>query len=683
MRHLRIHMLICYMISVGNIVNSQPNYNYENLKTEDLGRGFIAIREDQNKVNLTWRFLSSDPTDISFDIYRNGYKINNTPLLNATFFKDTNAPEQELSYELHTSSRSSGLLNIIPVSYKLKDNTPHGYINIPLNIPPDGTTPLGQNYSYHANDASVGDVDGDGEYEIILKWDPSNARDNAHDGYTGNVYIDCYKLNGEHLWRIDLGRNIRAGAHYTQFMVFDLDGDNKSEIVMKTGDGTIDGTGHVIGVPNADHRNSNGRILSGPEYLTVFEGQTGKALQTIDYIPARGESESWGDARGNRSDRFLACVAYLDGEYPSVVMCRGYYTRTVLAAFDWRNGKLTNRWVFDSDSPGNEKYAGQGNHNLRVGDVDGDGCDEIIYGSCTIDNDGTGLYSTGMGHGDAIHMTVFDSSGRKLQVWDCHENKQDGSTFRDAKTGEVLFQVESDIDVGRCMAADIDPTVRGVEMWSLASGGIRNIKGEVINPSTEGVSINMACWWDNDLTRELLDGTLISKYDSQSGKAEIIFDCDDCLKNNGTKSTPVLCADILGDWREEVILRTKDNKNLRIYSSQYETPYRFHTFLEDPVYRISVATQNVAYNQPTQPGFYFGSDLMDIFLEKEIVSTSDIVTLSTSMEYDSYKWSNNETTPSIIVKKRDISPIQNQRIELEVTYRGCVLKDYVNIKFLK
>ena len=363
-------------------------------------------------------------------------------------------------------------------------------------------------------------------------------------------------------------------------------------------------------------------------------------------------------------------------------MCRGYYTRTVLAAFDWRNGEFKNRWVFDSNMPGNEAYAGQGNHNLRVGDVDGDGCDEIVYGSCTIDNDGTGLYSTNMGHGDAMHLTVFDPSSQKLQVWDCHENRRDGSTFRDAETGEIIFQVKSDIDVGRAMAADIDPTVRGVEMWSLASGGIRDIKGEVINPSTRGVSINMASWWDGDLSRELLDGTRISKYNPESGRAEVIFDCDECVRNNGTKSTPVLSADIVGDWREEIILRTKDNKNLRIFSSPYDTNYRFHTFMEDPVYRISVATQNVAYNQPTQPGFYFVSDLEEIFIEKEIKTSAKELTLKSAMEYDTYKWSTGETTPTITIYNDNLNNGKKE-VELEVTYRGSVLKDKLQVIFTK
>ena len=456
----------------------RPGYNFSKLKREKLDRGLVAVRESENVVNISWRYFSSDSITASFDIYRNGKKINKVPIANTTYFKDHKAPRRTLTYEIRTVGKSKKA-PVESFSKTLSDSAFTGYINIPLDIPAEGTTTLGQRYFYSANDASIGDVDGDGEYEIILKWEPSNAHDNAHDGFTGNVYFDCYKLNGRKLWRIDLGKNIRAGAHYTQFMVFDLDADNKAEVVMKTADGTKDGKGNIIGDPTADYRNKNGRILTGPEFLTVFEGQTGKAVHTTDYIPPRGNLMSWGDDEANRADRFLACIAYLDGEHPSVVMCRGYYTRSVLAAFDYKDGKLTNRWVFDSDSPGNEAYAGQGNHNLRVGDVDGDGCDEIIYGSCAIDNTGKGLYSTGMGHGDAMHLTAFDPASKKLQVWDCHENKRDGSSFRDAETGKVIFQVNSNIDVGRCMAADIDPNSKDFNISDSRSLKFENIKEEL------------------------------------------------------------------------------------------------------------------------------------------------------------------------------------------------------------
>ncbi len=588
---------------IAAFVVAQPNYDFSKLKREHLGRGVIAIRENPSTVAVSWRYLSSDPMDESFDIYRNGEKVNKYPIRNATFFQDIYKGTESVLYTVKAIQSKT------ESNYQLPSDAPAGYLNIPLNRPENGTTPAGQSYFYAPNDASIGDVDGDGEYEIILKWDPSNAHDNSHDGYTGEVYFDCYKLNGQHLWRINLGRNIRAGAHYTQFMVFDLDGDGKAEVVMKTADGTVDGKGKVIGDAQADYRNEQGRILTGPEYLTVFNGLTGEAMQTIDYVPERGNLMDWGDNRGNRSDRFLACVAYLDGIHPSVVMCRGYYTRTVLAAYDWNGKELKERWIFDSNHPGCEDYAGQGNHNLRVGDVDGDGCDEIIYGSCAIDHNGKGLYTTKKGHGDAIHLTHFDPSRKGLQVWDCHENKRDGSTYRDAATGEILFQIKDSTDVGRCMAADIDPTQPGVEMWSLASGGIRNIKGEVVKARVRGLSCNMAVWWDGDLLRELLDRNIVSKYNWKKGVCERIAIFEGALSNNGTKATPCLQGDIVGDWREEVLLRTADNTALRLYVSTIPTDYRFHTFLEDPVYRISIATQNVAYNQPTQPGFYFGPDL--------------------------------------------------------------------------
>ncbi|MCS2335234.1 rhamnogalacturonan lyase [Bacteroides sp. BFG-606] len=600
MKCITLYFSFC-LIAISSI--AQPNYDFSKLKRERLGRGVIAIRENPSTVAVSWRYLSSDPMNESFDIYRNGEKINNHPLKDATFFQDAYTGTESVLYTVKAREGKT------ESSYQLPANAPSGYLNIPLNRPEDGTTPLGQNYFYTPNDASIGDVDGDGEYEIILKWDPSNAHDNSHDGYTGEVYVDCYKLSGKLLWRINLGRNIRAGAHYTQFMVFDFDGDGKAEVVMKTADGTVDGTGKVIGDAQGDYRSEQGRILTGPEYLTVFNGLTGEAMQTIDYVPERGNLMDWGDSRGNRSDRFLACVAYLDGIHPSVVMCRGYYTRTVLAAFDWDGKELKQRWVFDSNNPGCEDYAGQGNHNLRVGDVDGDGCDEIIYGSCAIDHNGKGLYTTKMGHGDAIHLTHFDPSRKGLQVWDCHENKRDGSTYRDAATGEILFQIKDSTDVGRCMAADIDPTQPGVEMWSVASGGIRNVKGEVVKDRVRGLSCNMAVWWDGDLLRELLDRNRISKYNWEKGICERIAIFEGTLSNNGTKANPCLQGDIVGDWREEVLMRTADNTALRLYVSTIPTDYRFHTFLEDPIYRISIATQNVAYNQPTQPGFYFGPEL--------------------------------------------------------------------------
>ena len=621
MRKIAIYLLCIFMLPPVATMTAQTGYNYSKLQREKLNRGVVAIRENPSEVIVSWRYLSSDPIQTGFNVYKDGKKLTDTPVTVSTLFRDKNNSQKAAVYEVRPVIKGKETHHI-DGTYTLPENAPSGYLEIPLQKPANGVTPAGETYTYSPNDASIGDVDGDGEYEIILKWDPSNSRDNSHEGYTGEVYIDCYRMNGEQLWRINLGKNIRAGAHYTQFMVYDLDGDGKAEVVMRTADGTIDGKGKVIGDANADYREEGtfdpsrnlimkqGRILKGKEYLTVFSGDTGEALHTIDYIPARGNVSDWGDAKGNRSDRFLACVAYLDGIHPSVVMCRGYYTRTVLAAFDWNGKELKNRWIFDSNNPGCENYAGQGNHNLRVGDVDGDGCDEIIYGSCAIDHNGKGLYSTRMGHGDAIHLTHFDPSRKGLQVWDCHENKRDGSTYRDAATGEVLFQLKSNTDVGRCMAADIDPTHPGVEMWSGDSQGIRNVKGEIIAPKMRNMPTNMAVWWDGDLLRELLDRNMIIKYDWENKKFVPLVKFTGTLFNNGTKSNPCLQGDIIGDWREEVLVRSEDNASLRLYVSTIPTEYRFHTFLEEPIYRISIATQNVGYNQPTQPGFYFGPDLI-------------------------------------------------------------------------
>ena len=598
---------------------AQPNYDMKQIKREYLNRGVIAVRNGQ-QVIVSWRSLTTDAKGQAFDIYRNGNKLNREPLTKGgTFFVDNTPLQTSATYEVRGGS--------INGRYLLQANAPDGYLTIPLQKPADGECPDGRQYRYSANDASVGDVDGDGQYEIILKWDPSNARDNAHDGYTGPTLFDCYRLDGTLLWRIDLGRNIRSGAHYTPFIVYDVDGDGKAEMMVRTSDGTRDAKGNIIGDALADYRHKGpdriGRILTGKEYITVFNGLTGEAMDSKPYIPERGDLKGWGDEKANRSDRMLAAVGYLDGKKASAIFCRGYYTRSVLAAWDWDGRELKSRWVFDTNDPQWASYAGQGNHNLRVADVDGDGCDEITYGSMAVDHNGRGLYNTGMGHGDAIHLMAFDPKSRELQVWDCHENRRDGSDFRNARTGEVIFKVPSKSDVGRAMAADIDPNNPGVEMWSADSHGIRNLKGEIINAAKDAddpqhnnylmlggrwLPMNFGIWWDGDLLREMLDRGKVSKYNWENNTIDDVFTLPGIVFNNGTKSNPCLSADILGDWREEVIARTPDSSELRIFVSPIPTDYRINCLMEDIPYRLSVATQNVGYNQPSEPGFYLGPD---------------------------------------------------------------------------
>ena len=618
---------------------AQPAYDLSRMNREQLNRGVVAVRNGQQVV-VSWRTLMTDQVGEAYDVYRNGQKLNHEPLTKGgTFFVDEQPLVGEATYEVRGGQQND--------RFVLAADTKDGYLPVKLQKPADGTTPDGQTYRYMANDASVGDVDGDGTYEIFVKWDPSNAHDNAHDGFTGPTLIDCYKIDGKLLWRIDLGINIRSGAHYTPFIVYDLDGDGRAELMVRTADGTRDGKGRVIGDKKADYRHRpqpdaqnptperewgkynrpgrpmTGRILTGPEYITVFNGLTGVAMDTKPYIPERGNLMDWGDNYANRSDRMLAGVGYFDGKRASAIFCRGYYTRTVIAAWDWDGKQLKNRWTFDTNNPEWASYAGQGNHNLRVADVDGDGKDEITYGAMAVDDDGRGLYNTGMGHGDAIHLMAFDPQSTRLQVWDCHENRKDGSELRDARTGEIIFQVKSKSDVGRCMAADIDPTSPGVEMWSSDSHGIRNIKGEVVYSAQDPddpqhqqhlmlngrhLSVNFGIWWDGDLLRELLDHETVSKYDWKNHEIVDVKKFEGIVFNNGTKSNPCLAADILGDWREEVIARTPDSSELRIFVSTIPTDYRINCLMEDIPYRLSTAAQNVGYNQPSEPGFYLGPD---------------------------------------------------------------------------
>lgn len=581
---------------------------------EHLGRGLVAVKTESG-VFLSWRWLGTEPEDTAFHVYRDGVRLNASPIGGRTNYTDPEGTA-ESAYWIRAVSNGE---EQAPSETVRPWNNP--YLSVPLRRPDGGTSPDGVAYTYNANDASVGDVDGDGEYEIILKWDPTNSHDNAHAGYTGNVYLDAYKMDGRFLWRIDLGRNIRAGAHYTQFLVYDFDGDGKAELACKTADGTIDGAGKVIGNPDADYRNSQGFILEGPEFLTVFEGATGRALATVDYDPPRGNAGDWGDDEGNRVDRFLACVAYLDGVRPSLVMCRGYYTRAVLAAYNWRDGRLTQVWTFDSSKPGNGGYAGQGNHSVAVGDVDGDGKDEIIYGSCVIDHDGTGLYTTGLGHGDAMHVSLLDPSRPGLQVFQVHETpSSQGIELHDAGTGEILWALPSETDIGRGMAADIDPRYDGAECWCSdhwreGGFGLYSVNGEKISDRTPQ-SFNFAVWWDGDLLRELLDHDFdpatgigvgrIDKWDYENERLLNLLTPLGTRSNNGTKGNPCLSADLFGDWREEVIWRSEDSTELRIYTTDIPSEHRFRTLMHDPVYRLAVAWQNVCYNQPPHPGFYLG-----------------------------------------------------------------------------
>ncbi|MFI0941796.1 cellulose binding domain-containing protein [Streptomyces sp. NPDC021020] len=579
---------------------TSPPATGQGRQVEKLDRGVVSVRSGSANL-VSWRWLGTDPDGVAFNVYRDGTKVNSAPLTGATDYLDSGA-SASASYTVRAVVNGAEQA-ASPASLSFAN----GYHDVPISPPAGGTTPDGVAYTYEANDASVGDLDGDGRLDLVLKWYPTNAKDNSQSGYTGDTIMDGITLDGTRLWRIDLGRNIRSGAHYTQFQVYDYDGDGKAEVVMKTADGTVDGAGKVIGSSGADYRNSSGYVLSGPEYLTVFNGQSGAAMQTVNYDPPRGTVSSWGDSYGNRVDRFLAGTAYLDGKRPSIIMARGYYTRTVIAAWDWRDGKLTERWKFDSNDSGNSSYAGQGDHQLATADLDGDGKDEIEYGAMAIDDNGAKLWNTGQGHGDALHVGDLDPSHPGLEVFKVDEDTSKlAAWFADAKTGQILWSNPScGCDNGRGVSDDIYAGSAGAESWSSGVSGLFSAKGQ--NIGRKPGSTNFLAWWDGDPVRELLDGTHIDKYGTSSDTR--LLTASGVHSNNGTKATPALSGDLLGDWREEVVWPTTDNRALRIYSTPTPTDLRITTLLHDTQYRTALAWQNTAYNQPPHPSFFLGNGM--------------------------------------------------------------------------
>ena len=656
-----------YALALAAIATVSANaQNTPASQMEKLDRGLVALpaASGSSGIFLSWRlFGTDDESKTTFTLLRNNSALSGASKVTKTNYLDTGGKSTD-QYRVVT------LKDGVPVDTS-KAVTPwaNAYKIITLDQPAKGA--LGGTYS--PNDASVGDVDGDGEYEIILKWDPSNAKDNSQSGKTDNVYIDCYKLDGTKLWRIDLGVNIRAGAHYTQFMVYDFDGDGKAEMICKTAPGSKDGKGNYVNqaatnsnIKSADntkdHRTSDGRINSGQEYLTVFNGETGAAIHTIAYYPNRNTKAELSDAAGtfnwddrsgkndkgnygNRGERYLAGVAYLGGpdKNPSGIFTRGYYTYAYLWAVDFDGKQLTTRWLHRSDSKtqysvvdangksttytaptskakeGRNTMYANGNHNLSIGDVDGDGKDEIIWGSAALDDDGKLLYAVGFGHGDAMHLSAMIPDRKGMQLFDVHEDKGTYAwDLHDAATGEIIHQGGPEgVDNGRGIAAQLSSSEPGFFFSSSSAREQRSaITGEVV--STKSTSLNFRVYWDGDLQDELLDGNTLDKWNGNgTSRLFTIYNSGGPSSScNGTKSTPNLQADILGDWREEIILHNGSNQ-LAIYSSNIATNYHMPTLMHDHTYRMGIAWQNTAYNQPPHLGYYLPDAMQAHFLNED------------------------------------------------------------------
>ena len=605
------------LLLVGSIFAFSQPYS-----GEKLSRGLIGIPTEEG-MYFSWRMTLEDAAGLQFDLYRSSgggaeVKLNKEPIDRTSDFLD-----RTVDYTVDNRWTLKATTGEVATWTRLKGEKRNPYLSIPVCKPEDGEI-AGESFTYTANDCSVGDLDGDGEYEIILKWSPSNSKRPPQRGFTGNTYLDAYKMDGRRLWRIDLGPNVRSGAATTNFLVFDFDGDGCAEICCKTGDGTVDGLGHRIGDAQADWRTwdkkspTYGKIVNGPEYLTVFEGRTGKELDSKEYIPTRYPLDGWGGVGGNcgndntggRSDRFTAGVAFLDGKTPSPIMVRGWYGRTVVAAWTFTNGALKHTWTFDSAAPGWEAYSGMGNHSVTVADFDGDGCDEICVGAMTVDHDGNGLFTTGLRHGDALHAGRFIPSRQGMQVFGVHENEGDNEIVKrtpavamfDGATGEIIWQDGLGQDAGRGVAADIDPRYDGAECWCNIGGLRRGDTGEIIS-NRKPDSCNFTIYWDADPLAELLDHVSISKWNWNAESTDLLLKAEGVVSNNGTKGNPCLSGDILGDWREEVIWPSEDQTELRIYSTTIPAVDRRATWMNDRQYRLAIAWQNVAYNQPPHPSF--------------------------------------------------------------------------------
>ena len=584
------------------------------IQAEKLDRGVVAVKTDGG-VFVSWRSLIDDDKAMTFDVYRDGVKVNAEPLKSKTNLTDA-AGTAGAKYTVKAIVDNK----VVDTSKEVAAwETP--YMRVHLDRPEGGISPAGgakeqREYTYTPDDISVGDVDGDGEWELIVKWFPTNQADNGDQfRFTGNTILDCYKLDGRKLWRIDLGQNIRSGNHYTQFMVYDFDGNGKAELICKTAPGTIDGKGNAVLLGDAkvtdDYRkksgNTAGIVIDGPEYLTVFDGMTGAEINTIEYNPPRTiksfDKSGWGDANGNRCERYLAGVAYLDGEKPSAVFVRGYYTHAYVWAVDFDGTQLKERWLHKSEKKGDKSLYGQGAHSLTVGDVDGDGRDEIVFGSACLDDNGEVMYSTGFGHGDALHLAHMLPDREGLQVFMPHEDYKISkycTHLRDAKTGEVLFTDPGvNDDNGRGLAANVSSRYRGYEWWS-SKGSLW--VDQAASTELKRPSVNFRVYWDGDLLDELLDGTQITKPNDAMTSISTLVDFNrysNAASCNGTKKTPNIQADLFGDWREEVILHDGSTESdLLIFTTTIPSAYKVPCLMQDRQYRVAIAWQNVAYNQP-------------------------------------------------------------------------------------
>jgi len=542
---------------------------------ETLDRGVVAVGATApGAVHVSWRLLETDPPGVGFHVYRRAKgvesKLTAMPLRATTDLVDARAPAAgDLTWRVvavvngrELPSHSGDVWN---------GAAARGYRAIAVRDDVRSVDRVG-----------VGDVNGDGAYDFVVKH-PAGSVDPGRQVPSKDTYkIDAYDgRTGEFLWRIDLGWNVNHGIWFSPMVVRDLDGDGRAEVSLRT-------------APYAATREQafdggKGFVLEGPEYVSVYDGATGREIAKADWIE-RGRPQDWADHTGNRSSRHMLGVAYLDGKTPALLVVRGTYGLMKVDAWTLRNRALTKIWRWTNERQP-FKYHGQGQHSIKVGDIDGDGCDEILNGSIAIDNDGRTLWSTGLGHGDRFYLSDINPARPGLEVWYTIEDPhpQNGVSLWDARTGELIFgtrEPNKDNQIAGGLAGDIDPALPGMEVWGdrfFFSAAGKPIAGSV-PPQNELV------WWDGDRLRELHSRGAISKWKG----AEI----------GRTEGSVQLVADIVGDWREEIV--TFANGQLRIYSTPLPASDRRVTLMQDPIYRNDVTHRSMGYPHVPMTSFFLG-----------------------------------------------------------------------------
>ena len=671
-------------VSYNYWYNSSTGYTDENVHTrqmEKLDRGLIAIKTDGG-VYLSWRLFDSEDNifgsadkNVSFNVYRDGKKISEVAT-KTTYVDSTVGTNYSVAPVIN------GVEGEKCDAVTVYNNS---YFDIPLSKPDDETIydPSGNElatYSFFPADCSTGDVDGDGEYEIIVKW-TSHERDVGTPAYSGTVHLAAYKLDGTKLWKndIELGKNVYSSAHTLQFLVYDFDGDGKSEVICQTSLGSKDGQGKYVSNAaqtdeeikaitdkensTADYRSSSGVITKGEEFLTVFNGETGAAMDTISLPTTRGSENGvdYGDDFGNRSNRFVSDIAYLDGEKPYAIYLRGYYfgrngkQRTSIAGISWDGTALSPTYRFDTQKgqegyyDGAYQYVGNGNHNCTVADVDNDGKDEFITGALCMevndDNEFRPKWCTYLQHGDALHIGNYDPTHTGFEFFTVHEDSGTnslsgnditldfGMSVIDAETGNIMFHEGASDDTGRGVMANVGAGGY-YQIWSAKNSARQSNGGTDFTTATSLTgrntpSMNFRIFWDGDLYDNLLNGANITDWNGRNMSNIFSAGNYDCVSINGTKANPSLQADLFGDWREEVVYPTSDGTALRVFSTTDTTDYKIKTLMQDPVYRSGVAAEQTAYNQPPHVGFYMGKE---VFETRKITS----ITITTQPTRTSY-----------------------------------------------